>query len=80
MHTWDMWKVCLQTFRKNRICLKLFIEIYKLHGQINREFLVLRMRNFPGIDFKRIQTYREIFKSALVYLIKVCCAIYVWKG
>ena len=26
------------------------------------------MRNFQGILFMRIRTYREIFKSALVYL------------
>ena len=35
---------------------------------ITGEFLGLRMRNFPGIVFIRTQTYREIFKSALVYL------------
>ena len=49
-----MWKVCLQTFRNNRICVKnqpIFKEIYKLHKQITREFLRLRMRNFRGIAF-----------------------------
>ena len=29
----------------------LFKEIYKLHGQITREFEALRMRNFQGIVF-----------------------------
>ena len=43
-----------------------FEEIYKL--QITREFLGLRMQNFQGIVFIRTLTYREIFKSALVYL------------
>ena len=42
--------------------------MYKLHGQIVREFLGLRMWNFQGIVFIWTQTYREIFKSALVYL------------
>ena len=45
-----------------------FKEIYTLHVQITREFFGLRMRNFQGIAFLRTQTYREIFKSALVYL------------
>ena len=42
--------------------------MHKLHGQIIREFLGLRMRNFQGIAFIWTQTYREICKSALVYL------------
>ena len=46
----------------------LFIKIYKLHEQITWEFLGLRMRNFQGIIFIWTQTYREIFKSALVNL------------
>ena len=29
----------------------LFIKIYKLHGQITRELLGLRVRNFQGIVF-----------------------------
>ena len=28
-----------------------FFEIYKFHGQITREFLGLRIRNFKGIAF-----------------------------
>ena len=42
MYTWDIWKVCLQTFRKNRVC-------YKLHGHIAGEFLGLRMQNFKEL-------------------------------
>ena len=42
--------------------------MHKLHGEITREFLGLRKRNFQGIVFTRTQIYREIFKSALVYL------------
>ena len=45
-----------------------FQEKYKLYGQITSEFLVFRMRNFQDIIFLWAQTYRESFKSALVYL------------
>ena len=38
--------------------------MYKLHGQITREFLALRMQNLQGIVFIWTQAYREIFKSA----------------
>ena len=37
-------------------------------GQITREFLGLRMRNFQSIVFIRTQTCRKIFKSALVHM------------
>ena len=47
--------VCKQTFRK-------------LYGYITRKFLGLRMRNFQGIILTWRRIYREIFKSALVYL------------
>ena len=46
--------VCKQTF-----C--------KLYGQFTWEFLGFRIRNFQGIIFIWTQTYREIFKSELVY-------------
>ena len=42
--------------------------MYKLHGQITREFLGLRKQNFQGIVLVWTQTYRQIFKSTLVYL------------
>ena len=35
---------------------------------MTREFLGLRMRNVQGIVLIYTQTYRQIFKSALVYL------------
>ena len=47
--------VCKQTF-----C--------KLYWCITREFLRLKTRNFQGITFIWTQTYKTIFKSALVYL------------
>ena len=46
----------------------LFKKFTKLHGQISREFLGLRIQNFQGIVFTQTETYGEIFKSALVYL------------
>ena len=55
----------------NMLKIRLLFKIYKLHEQITREFLVLRMRNFQGIVFIWPQRYREIFKSALVYLEEV---------
>ena len=45
--------VCEQTF-------------HKLYGRTTREFLGLRMRNSEDIIFIWIETYRKIFKSALV--------------
>ena len=48
--------------------------MYKLHGQITLEFLGLRMQNFQGIVFIWTQTYRETFKSALVYLSDIFCS------
>ena len=50
--------------------ISLLFKKYELQRKITREFLGLRMRNFQGSVFIWIQTYREIFKSALVYLSK----------
>ena len=64
-----MWKVCLQTFRSNKICWKLAYFLRNLlHGQITREFLGLRMRHFHGIAFIWTRTFTKVLKSALVYL------------
>ena len=46
----------------------LFKKFTKLFGRITQKLLGLGMRNSQAIDFVRTQTYREIFKSALVYL------------
>ena len=45
-----------------------FQDIYKLHGQVTRELLGLRMQYFQGIAFIWTQNNREIFKSTSVYL------------
>ena len=45
-----------------------FKKFTNLNGQITREFLGVRMRNFQSIVFISRETYRKIFKSALVYL------------
>ena len=69
-HTWDMYKVFLRTFRNNRIWFKLHYFLWNLQNlrANNSRILRLRMRNFQCIDFTGTQTYRKIFKSALVYL------------
>ena len=43
-------------------------EFRKLYGCTTREFLGFRMQSCQGIIFIWTQTYREIFKYALVYL------------
>ena len=40
----------------------------QVYGYITREFFGLRILNFQGVIFILTQTYKEIFKSALVYL------------
>ena len=47
------------------VCKETFCKFY---GYITREFLGLRILIFQGIIFIWTRTYREIFKSALVYL------------
>ena len=37
------------------------------------------MQNFQGMIFNWIQTYRENFKSALVYLSRIIIKIYIEK-
>ena len=46
----------------------IFKESVNFAGGLTRDLLRLRMRKFQGIIFKWIRTYREIFKSTLVYL------------
>ena len=46
----------------------LFSKFTNFTAQITRGFLGLRVQNFQGIVFIGTQTYREIFKSGLVYL------------
>ena len=56
---------------QNNSMLKISLLLKKftrLHGQITQELLGLGKRNSQGIDFVGTQTYREIFKSALVCL------------
>ena len=58
----------MMTLQFNRSEGIFFSILQQLHGQITREFLVIKMRNFQDIVFIRKQTYGEISKSALVYL------------
>ena len=45
-----------------------FEEIFKFYGQITRQVFGIRMRTCNVIVFIWTQTYRDIFKSALVSL------------
>ena len=58
----------MMTLQFNRSEGIFFSILQQLHGQITREFLVFKMRNFQDIVFIRTQTYGEISKCALVYL------------
>ena len=46
----------------------IFKKFTNFTGQVTGEFLEFRMRNFKGIVFRRTQTRRDIFKSALGHL------------
>ena len=54
----------------------LFKKFTKLHGQISREFLGLRIQNFQGIVFTQTETYGEIFK--LVWLRCIDDVFLIW--
>ena len=45
MHTEDMWKVCLQTFRNNRICLKIAYFLRNLQTSRGNNSRILRIKN-----------------------------------
>ena len=44
-HTLEMWKVCLQTFRNNRICKKLAYFLRKLQVSRANDSRILRIKN-----------------------------------
>ena len=45
MRTWDMWKVCLQTFRNNTVCQKLAYFLRNLQTSRANNSRVLRVKN-----------------------------------
>ena len=53
IHTWDMWKVCLQTFRNNRIRKKLAYFFRKLQTSRAKSSRILRIKKakFSGYCF-----------------------------
>ena len=53
MRTWDMWKVCLQTFRNNRTCYKLAYFLWKLQTSQANNLRILWIQNakFSGYCF-----------------------------
>ena len=68
--TWDMWNVCVQTFRNNRICYKLAYSLKNLQTSKVNNLRIHRIKSpkISDIVFIWTQTYREIFKFTLVYL------------
>ena len=70
IRTWDMWKVCLQTFRNNRICKKLAYFLRHLQTSRANNYRTSRIKNakFWGYCFYVNTTSKKIFKSALGYL------------
>ena len=53
MRTWDMWKVCLQTFRNNRICLRIIYVTRNLQTSRANNLRILWIKNaqFSGYCF-----------------------------
>ena len=51
MHTRDIWNICLQTCRNNRICWRVAYFVRKIQTSQAREFPRLRIRDFQGIVF-----------------------------
>ena len=53
MRTWDMWKVCLRTFRNNRICFKLAFFLRNLLTSRVNNSRIFRIKNvkFSGYCF-----------------------------
>ena len=51
--TWDMWKVCLQTLRNNRICQKLayFLKNLQTSGANISRILRIKIAKFSGYSF-----------------------------
>ena len=72
MRTWGMWKVCLQTFRGNKICSKLVYFLRDLQTSRANNPIITRIKNakFSGYCFYT-QTNREIFKSTLKYFFRI---------
>ena len=58
----------LQLIRLHLKIVAYFSRKNKLYERITGELLGFTMRNFQDIIFIWTQTYREIFKTALVYL------------
>ena len=65
MHMWDMWTVCLQTFRNNKAY---FFKKLKTSRANNSRIPRIKNVKFSGYCFILAQTCKEFFKSALVYL------------
>ena len=83
MHTWDMQKVCLQTFRNNRICWKLacFLRNLETSRANNLRILKIKKTKFLGyfVSFDQIKNsliwprldnknWKNVFKIVFIRL------------
>ena len=65
---WDMWNVCLQTFRDNKICWKLVYFLRNLQTLRANNSRILRIKNakFSGYCF---YTYTNIYRDFQICII-----------
>ena len=57
-------KSLFTNIQKHKNMLKISL-VFKLQGEITREFLGIRMRHFQGIVFICTKTYREILSGSM---------------
>ena len=82
---WDMWKVCLQTLRNNRICWKLAYFLRNIQTSRANNSTILRIKNtkFSGYCFY-ISTniygdFRIWISVPLSYQEKLCNSSNIWQ-
>ena len=68
MCTWDMWNVCLQVYGNNMLKISLLFNSLQTSRINNSKMLRIRNAKFAGYCFIWTQSFRQGFKSALVYL------------
>ena len=80
MHTWDIWKVGLQTFRSNRICSKLAYLLRNLQTSRANHSRILRIRNakFSGYCFYMSANTRGDFQICISVPLNIKMSKY-WK-
>ena len=85
--TWDMWKVCLQTFRSNRICLKklaYFLKNLQTSRTNNSKVLRNKNANFSGYLYERknigrfSNLHKRTFNTDIYRVCLNCCYCYCY--